>query len=160
MDPFGLFSVSVRETLEVVKSLPNNRGGYTKSAPPVSKCGCVESCGSWTLSECSTSIEIHVQLRGSVSDFAERRFYATSEYQHVRDIRSVLDYMQRAGESIESIEKKRSFPTQAQCEGSAYQLVQDTMDGILLEAIAKSREYWDRGDRHTWRSPGRWFLGH
>lgn len=136
-----------------------NGGGLTQSAPPVSKCRCEERCGVWTLAECSTSIEINVFLRSGVSDFAERRFYATSEYQHVHDIRSVLDYMQRAGESIEEFEKKKSYTTQAQCETAAYQLVQDTMDGILLEAIAKSREYWDRSDRHTWRSPGRWFFG-
>jgi RHS repeat-associated protein len=154
-DPRGLFSLSVRETLSVVHDLAS--GGETRLGLIRNRCDCEEGCEGWTLRECSTSFEIKVALLAGVSDFDERRFYARSEQQHVRDLRDAMDEMQRAGDSIESYVRKRTFKTKEECERLALQLVTDTMKGILQNALDKSYAKWDATNRHTWYSPSRWW---
>jgi len=114
-------------------------------------------CDLWYLSGCSTNLEIEVLLRGGVSDFDERRFYATSEYQHVRDLRHSIAEMQRAGDSIEAYQRNKPYKTQEECELRATQLIQDTMKLILRNAQAQSHEDWDESGKHRYHSFRRWW---
>jgi RHS repeat-associated protein len=149
-DSFGLFSVSVVETLNFVGQLPNPKGlGLTLANRFDIGCKCAQNCsGGWSLQGCSINWHIEVLLRSGLTNAKQRAFARISEYEHVSDLRGYADGLERRGEEFEDEASKRSFDSEKNCINHAVYQFTQAFRPILNQAYADTISR-----RHTYRHP-------
>jgi hypothetical protein len=130
-------------------SLPGTRGGLTNYRIKT-RCTCKGSCGSWTLSGCSSVVVAKVDLLAGVSDPNEAAFYRNGEAQHVADLQAGAGTIYRAGAPAEGSVRNSVFSSKSDCESNALSAVSAAVLAATNSVAQASADRWDKTNLHTW----------
>ena len=151
--PSGLFTLrTVGSSWSMVDSLPGTRGGLTNYLVRT-RCTCKQSCGSWTLSGCSSAVIAKVNFLNGLEESNEAAFYRNSETQHVADLFAGAGSIYQAGTEAERTARTSVFCSKYDCELNTLTSVSAAVLAAANSVYKSSGERWDKSGLHTWPWP-------
>ena len=150
VDSKGLLQLGWEESWRDVESLPNGkRGGLTEGWIENVRCRCSGSGECWSLSECSATLHVKVQISADAWG-SEDAFYRRSESEHVADLKAGFGSILLAGQLAEESERKQQFSSKSACESHANDFVGKVLRGATRSVSRASGQRYDETGSHTW----------
>jgi uncharacterized protein RhaS with RHS repeats len=154
-DPSGLLQLSINETWNTVKTMPDgkDRAGLTLAYLPPAECRCKKNCSSWKLVDCSAVLDLQVYILAGIPPGPDGIARA-DEQQHLTDWENGAEVIAEAGVRAEDTMRSRNFNTQDECEQQSSNAVTKALRDGRRRIGNLSRMIWDDSGRHNvWKPP-------